>query len=52
MDAAVVNSVQTVSKIVEEQFKNFVKERFIDISKPITDPLKKNNLATFITQDK
>ena len=52
MDAAVVNSVKRVSKIGEEQFKNFVKERFIDRSKPITDPLKKNNLATFSTQGK
>ena len=52
MDAAVVNSVKRVSKIVEKQFKNFVKERFIDRSKPITDPQKKNNLATFSTQGK
>ena len=52
MDAAVVNSVQKVSKIEEQQFKNFVKERFIDRSKLITDPLKKNNLATFSTQGK
>lgn len=52
MDAAVVNTVQTVSKIGQEQCKNFVKERFIERSKPITDPLKKNNLATFSTQGK
>lgn len=52
MDAAVVSSVQTVSKIGEEQFNTFVKERFVDRSKLITDPLKKNNLSTFSTQGK
>ena len=46
-DEAVVNSV---SKIGEEQLKNFVKEQFIDRTKLITDPLMKNNLATFSTQ--
>ena len=52
MDAAVVSSVQTVSKVGEEQFNTFVKERFVDRSKLITDPLKKNNLPTFSTQGK
>lgn len=41
MDVAVVNSVQTVSKIGEELFKIFAKERFDERSKFITDPLKK-----------
>ena len=38
------NSVQNVLKIggEEEQFKNFVKERFVKRSKLITDSLKKN----------
>ena len=30
----------------------FVKKRFIDRSKPVTDPLKKNNLPTFSTPTK
>ncbi|KAK3735626.1 hypothetical protein QZH41_007395 [Actinostola sp. cb2023] len=52
MDAAVVSTVQNVRKIGEEQFQTFIKERFIDRSKPITYPLKKNNLPTFSTQSK
>ena len=40
MVAAVVNSVQTVPKIGEELFKNFAKERFVERSKFISDPLK------------
>ena len=53
MDAAVVNSVQTVPKIREEPFKNFVrKERFVERSKRITDPLKKANPPKVITQSK
>ena len=52
MDAA-VNSVQTVPKIREEPFKNFArKERFVERSKLITDPLKKANQPTVITQSK
>ena len=44
MDTTVANSVQNVPKIgeEEEQFKNFVKERFVKRSKLITDPWKKN----------
>ena len=39
MDAAVVATVQNVKKD-EEQFKKFVKERFLTRTKPITDLLK------------
>ena len=48
-DDAVVNTIQNASKIGEKQFQLFVKERFIDRTKPVTDPLKKNNLPTFST---
>ena len=49
MDAAVVATVQ---KVREEQDQKFVKERFIDRTKPISDPLKRNNLPIFSTQSK
>lgn len=52
MDDSVVATVTNAQKIVEEQFCLFVKERFIDRSKPVTDPLKKNNLPTFSTPTK
>ena len=52
MDDSVVATVKIAHKIGEEQFCLFVKERFIDRSKPVTDPLKKNNLPTFSTPTK
>ena len=44
MDTTVVNSVQNVPKIgeEEEQFKSFVRERFVMRSKLITDPSNEN----------
>ena len=52
MDDSVVATVKYAHKIGEEQFCLFVKERFIDRSKPVTEPLKKNNLPTFGTPTK
>ena len=52
MDDSVVATVKNARKIGEEQFCLFVKERLIDRSKPVTDPLKKNNLPTFSTPTK
>ena len=52
MDDSVVATAKNVQKIGEEQFCLFVKERFIDRSKPVTDPLKNNNLPTFSTPTK
>ena len=49
---SVVATVKNADEICEEQFCIFVKERFIDHSKPVTDPLKKNNLPTFSTPTK
>ena len=49
MDDAVVRTVRYVRKIGEEQFNLFFKERFIDRSKPVTHPLKENNLPTLST---
>ena len=52
MDDAVVRTVRNARKIGEEQFNLFIKERFIDRSKPVTYPLKKNNLPTLSTPNK
>lgn len=52
MDDAVVRTVCNARKIGEEQFNLFIKERFIDRSKPATFPLKKNNLPTLSTLNK
>ena len=52
VDETVVNTVQNVVKIREVQFNTFVKERFIDRNKPVTDTIKKNKLPTFNTSSK
>ena len=52
MDDAVVRTVCNARKIGEEQFNLFIKERFVDRSKPVTYPLKKNNLPTLSTPNK
>ena len=52
MDDSIAATVKNAQKIGEEQFCLFVKERFIDRSKPVTDPLKKNNLPIFSTPTK
>ena len=51
LDDSVVTTVKNAQKIGEQQFCLFVKERFIH-SKPVTDPLKKNNLPTSSTPTK
>lgn len=52
MDPAIVKTVQDVTKIGDEQFQQFTKERFTERSKLITEPLKKNNLPILSTQTK
>ena len=50
MDHSIVATVKNAHRIGEEQFCLFVKERFPGRSKPVTDPLKKNNLPTLVLQ--
>lgn len=52
MDSSVVNTVRNARKIGEEQFKTFMKERIVERNKPITEPIKKNNLPTFNVHSK
>ena len=50
MDPEVAETVKTAFQLGEEQYKNFVKERFIDRKVPIQEPIKKNNLSLFSTK--
>ena len=52
MDCTVVNTVRNTRKIGEEQFNTFIKERLVERNKPITEPIKKNNLPTFNVHSK
>ena len=52
MNGCVVDSVKNVVKLGEEQYQSFVKERFVERSKAVTETLKRNNLATFKTGKK
>ena len=47
MDDAVVLTVNNARTKGEEQFTLFQKERLVERSRPVSDPLKKNNLSTF-----
>ena len=52
MDDAVLKTVSNARKIGGEQFNLFVNEQFVDRSKSVMHPLKKNNLPTFSTPSK
>ena len=47
MDDAVVSTVNNARTTGEEQFTLFQKECLVERSRPVSDPLKKNNLSTF-----
>ena len=47
-----VKTVRNVKKIGEDQLTSFVNEQFVERSKPVTQPLKKNNLPTFTSTNK
>ena len=46
-DAAVIDTVRQIEKLGEEQYDASVKERLVSQTKPISDPIKKNNLRFF-----
>ena len=53
MDDTVVKRFRKVTKIGEKQSNSFANERFVERSKPVTQPLKKkNNLPTFTSTNK
>lgn len=47
VDESVRESVQKVEVLGMEQYNNFIKERLVDCTVPITDVLSKNKLALF-----
>ena len=49
MDNSVISTVKKARKLGEDQLNAFLKERPIDRSKPVSDPLKRNNLPTLDT---
>ena len=42
-----VDSVKSIEETGYDQYTTFVKERFVDQKKPITDPIKMNKLPMF-----
>ena len=47
MPAEVVQSVKSAKKRDQNQYKDFVKERFVERTKPVTDPIKRNKIPLF-----
>ena len=48
----VIEAVRNAKRIGEEHFNLFLKERFVEKSKPVTHPIKKMCLSIFITPEK
>ena len=46
-NSAVIDTVRQIEKLGEEQYDAYVKERLVSQTKPISDPIKKNNLPPF-----
>jgi len=46
-DPAVIDTVRYIEKLGEEQYDAYVRERLVSQTKPISDPIKKNNLPLF-----
>ena len=47
MPQPVIDTVYKVKEIGQDQFKTFVEERIVTQSKPVSEPIKRNNLARF-----
>lgn len=46
-DPAVINTLHQIEKLGQEQYDTYVNERLVHQIKPITDPIKRNNLPLF-----
>jgi hypothetical protein len=46
-DPAVINTLRQIEKLGQEQYDTYVNERLVNQTKPITDPIKRNNLPLF-----
>ena len=51
MDSNIHRTVENVFKLGKQQYEQFIKEKFVDRTKPITDPIKKNKLKLFSTKN-
>lgn len=49
VDSSVIHTMYHIEKLGAEQYHTFVSERLTTRSKPISDPIKKNNLSLFKT---
>jgi len=47
MDTAVADTVRQIQKLGLDQYEAYVKERLVNNTVPITDPIKRNNLHLF-----
>ena len=52
MDNMVVKTFGKVTKIGEKRKNSFANERFVERSKTVKQPLKKNNLPTFTSTNR
>ena len=46
-DPAVIDTLRQIKSLGQEQYDTYVNERLVNQTKPITDPIKRNNLPLF-----
>ena len=46
-DPAVINTMRNLEKTGQKQYETFVNERLVNQSRPVNDPIKRNNLPLF-----
>ena len=46
-DTAVIDTLKQIEKLGQDQYDAYVSERLVNQTKPITDPIKRNNLPLF-----
>ena len=47
VDPAVIDTLRQIKSLGQEQYDTYVNERLVNQTKPITDPIKRNNLPLF-----
>ena len=52
VDHSVVNSLRQAEQTGQEQYDSFVKERLVDRTTPLNEPIKKNKLSLFCRRSK
>src|SRR5688572_10589540 len=46
-DPAVINTMRNIGKTGQKQYETFVNERLVNQSRPVNDPIKRNNFPLF-----